>query len=91
MSQSFIRLSVVKSRTGLSRSTIYRRIAEGRFPVPVSLGGRSVGWLDSEIGDWMVQQILVRSLLQEPQGLSPTRRHQQAVKLAAGNTKTAKR
>lgn len=53
MSHVFLRLPVVKARTGLSGPTIRRRIAEGRFPEPVPLGGRSVGWLSSEIDTWM--------------------------------------
>ena len=47
--QTILRLPAVKARTGLSRSTIYQRVAEGSFPKPVNLGKRAVGWLDSEI------------------------------------------
>jgi prophage regulatory protein len=60
MSSSFQRLSTVKARTGLSRSTLYRRIAEGRFPSPVSLGGRSVGWLNTDIDAWIAEQMRLR-------------------------------
>lgn len=52
-----IRLPVVKARTGLSRSTIYLRISEGRFPRAISLGGRAVGWIETEIQEWLEQQI----------------------------------
>lgn len=62
MSESFLRLTTVKARTGLSRSTVYRRVAEGRFPSPIPLGGRSVGWLDSDINEWMSQQVRLRQL-----------------------------
>lgn len=55
--KSILRLPTVKARTGLSRSTIYLRISEDRFPKPVSLGGRAVGWIESEIQDWINQQI----------------------------------
>lgn len=55
---SILRLPTVKARTGLSRSTIYLRISEGRFPKPISLGGgRAVGWIESEINHWLNQQI----------------------------------
>jgi prophage regulatory protein len=47
----------VQTRTGLSRSTIYRRVAEGTFPKPVNLGGRTVGWIAAEIQDWLARQI----------------------------------
>jgi prophage regulatory protein len=49
MTNSILRLPGVKANTGLSRSTIYLRIAEGVFPKPVSLGGRAVGWPSVEI------------------------------------------
>lgn len=51
------RLPAVKAITGLSRSTIYLRVAEGTFPKPVSLGGRAVGWLEAEIQDWLQHRI----------------------------------
>lgn len=54
---AILRRSEVEHRTGLSRSTIYLRIAEGRFPKPVSLGGRAVGWVETEITEWLNQQI----------------------------------
>ena len=57
MATAILRLPTVKARTGLSRSTIYLRISEGRFPKPVSLGGRAVGWVEAEITDWLNQQI----------------------------------
>jgi prophage regulatory protein len=49
MTDSILRLPSVKTNTGLSRSTIYLRIAQGEFPKPVSLGGRAVGWPASEV------------------------------------------
>ena len=53
----FLRLPEVMARTGLSRSTIYVRLEEGRFPRPVSLGARAVGWIESEVDDWMRERI----------------------------------
>ena len=52
-----MRLPEVKRTTGLSRSTIYLRIAQGNFPKPVNLGGRAVGWLDIEIREWLQLRI----------------------------------
>jgi len=46
---TILRLPSIKARTGLSRSSVYLRIAQGVFPKPVSLGGRSVGWPASEV------------------------------------------
>ena len=54
---TILRLPEVKKSTGLSRSTIYLRIAQGAFPKSVSLGGRAVGWLEAEIQEWLQQQI----------------------------------
>ena len=41
---TILRLPAVKSESGLSRSTIYLRIAQGLWTKPVSLGARAVGW-----------------------------------------------
>ncbi len=57
MQTKILRLPEVKDRIGLSRSTVYLRISENRFPTPISLGGRAVGWLESEIENWLEQQI----------------------------------
>jgi prophage regulatory protein len=53
MANTILRLPAVKTRTGLSRSTIYLRVAEGRFPKPISLGARAVGWVDAEVEAWL--------------------------------------
>lgn len=53
----FLRLPEVLARTGLSRSTIYVRLEQGRFPRPVSLGARAVGWIESEVDEWMRARI----------------------------------
>ena len=49
MDTSFLRLPEVKRRTGLARSTIYLRIANGLLTAPISLGGRAVGYPAHEI------------------------------------------
>jgi len=54
---NILRLPTVKKRTGLSRSTIYLRMSKGNFPTAISLGDRAVGWLESEINDWLSNQI----------------------------------
>lgn len=55
-----LRLAEVMARTGLSRTTIYERMAEGRFPRPVPLGPRSVGWIESELEAWFRERIAER-------------------------------
>jgi prophage regulatory protein len=48
-----IRLPEVQHRVGLGRSTIYRWMAEGKFPKPVQLGGYAVAWADADIDEWI--------------------------------------
>ena len=57
MVNTVLRLPEVRARTGLSRSTVYLRISEGKFPAPINLGPRMVGWLEAEIDDWLTIQI----------------------------------
>ncbi|HEV7343731.1 MAG: AlpA family transcriptional regulator [Sphingopyxis sp.] len=48
-----VRLPTVISRTGLSRSTIYEKIAEGTFPKQIRLSKSSVGWRESQLDQWI--------------------------------------
>ncbi len=57
MTHTILRLPNVKASTGLSRSTIYLRISQGTFPKPVKLGGRAVGWVQTEVQEWLQRQI----------------------------------
>lgn len=57
MSHTILRLPAVIQRTGLSRSTIYLRMAGKSFPSPVSLGGRAVGWVEEDVDEWIVTKI----------------------------------
>lgn len=57
MMRVILRLPSVKSRTGLSRSTIYLRMNQGTFPKQISLGGRAIGWVEDEIEAWLSNQI----------------------------------
>jgi len=57
MSDVILRLPQVTVKVGLSRSSIYAAIAAGRFPEPISLGPRSVGWLGSEIDTWLSDRV----------------------------------
>jgi prophage regulatory protein len=53
----FLRRRQVEALTGLKRSTIYQRLAEGTFPKQIHLGPRSVGWLASEVNAWIAERI----------------------------------
>jgi prophage regulatory protein len=52
-----LRLPEVMKNTGLARSTIYKMIAAKSFPVQISLGVKSVGWLESDIQNWIQDKI----------------------------------
>jgi prophage regulatory protein len=57
LQHKLLRLPQVKSTTGLSKSTIYSRIADGTFPKQVPLGPRLVVWVESDIQNWISEQI----------------------------------
>lgn len=48
-----IRLKTVLSRTGLSRSTLYRKIAEGTFPRQLPISVHGAGWRESAVNRWV--------------------------------------
>ncbi|PAY01861.1 transcriptional regulator [Pseudoalteromonas sp. HM-SA03] len=52
-----IRRPEVLSKTGWSKSTLYNRLKEGLFPTPISLGARSVGFVESEC-DRVIQAMI---------------------------------
>lgn len=51
--KEIIRVTEVKTLTGLSQSTIYRLIKKGRFPAHLQLGERVVGWRLNDIQEWL--------------------------------------
>lgn len=57
MSKKILRLPQLMSKTGLSRSTIYLLLKQGGMPKSINLGQRSVGWLESDIDDWIDNKI----------------------------------
>jgi prophage regulatory protein len=56
-----LRRREVERATGLSRSTIYLRIAQGLWPKPVSLGARAVGWPADEVQTLNTARVAGRS------------------------------
>lgn len=48
-----IRLRTVLDRTGLSRSTLYRKIAEGTFPAQIKISINGAGWRESDVNRWV--------------------------------------
>jgi prophage regulatory protein len=57
LQQKLLRLPQVKQTTGLSKSTIYARIAEGTFPKQIPIGPRLVVWVESDIQNWIADQV----------------------------------
>ena len=57
-----IKLKEVMQKTSLGHSSIYKFIADGTFPKQVSLGAKSVAWVESEVDDWIMEMIRRRKL-----------------------------
>lgn len=56
----FIKLKEVMEKTGLARATVYKHVANNKFPKSVSLGERAVAWIESEVEEWMLERIAQR-------------------------------
>ena len=54
------RIGKVIERTGQSKSSIYRGVAEGTLPRPIRLGQNMSGWLESEITAWIAERVAER-------------------------------
>lgn len=48
-----LRISTVLDRSGLSRSTLYRKITSGSFPRQIAISTRCTGWRGSAVSIWM--------------------------------------
>ena len=48
-----LRIKTVLERTGLARSTLYRKIERGEFPRQVKISQRCAGWYEAQVDDWM--------------------------------------
>ena len=57
MSLKLLKIKKVSQITGLGRSTIYGRVAEGTFPKPIKIGQRSSAWIESEVNAWIKSRI----------------------------------
>lgn len=52
-SDRILRIKAVLDRTGLSRSTLYRKISRGHFPQQVKISERCAGWRESAVREWL--------------------------------------
>lgn len=48
-----LRIGTVLQKTGLTRSTLYRKIQRGEFPQQIKLSERCAGWRQSSVNAWM--------------------------------------
>lgn len=48
-------------RTGLSKTRMHELVKQGTFPKPVQIGKRAVAWVESEIEQWIQEQISKRA------------------------------
>lgn len=60
--ERIIRLKTVLARTGLSRSTLYRKMADGTFPQRVPISVHGTGWHESAINRWIADPVGYRKL-----------------------------
>ena len=60
MDKRIIRLTEAKNLSGLSRSSIYSLMNEGKFPQKVNIGSRAIGWVENEIQDWIEERVSTR-------------------------------
>lgn len=54
---TILRLATVVAMTGLPRSTLYAEMAAGRFPRPVKLTARAVGWRRASVDRWIAERL----------------------------------
>lgn len=60
MSTKILAVNEVLDRTGLSRRTLYQEMSESRFPRPIQLTARRVGWPEQDIENWLAAKIATR-------------------------------
>jgi prophage regulatory protein len=48
--------------TGLGKTSIYRKSADGSFPAPVKLGDRAVAWIKAEVLVWANARVTERGV-----------------------------
>ncbi|MBM3790902.1 MAG: AlpA family phage regulatory protein [Acidobacteria bacterium] len=55
-----VRFRELRRTVPLSRSTIWRKVRDGSFPKPIRMSKSAVGWLASEIQEWIAEQAASR-------------------------------
>lgn len=58
--ERILRLKAVLERTGLSRSTLYRKIHQGTFPKQIRIAARCAGWRETAIAKWLDDPLIYK-------------------------------
>ena len=66
MNPAILRFSALEQMVGLSRTTVWRMERAGSFPSRLQLSDNAVGWLRSDIEEWIAQR---KPVGQQQQGL----------------------
>lgn len=56
MNNKIIRIKEVLNRVGLSKSSLYSYISQGKFPRPCKIGLRAIGFMESEVNAWLEER-----------------------------------
>jgi prophage regulatory protein len=64
-----IRYKEVCHRTALSKTTVWRRSRDGKFPKPISLSDGIVAWLEDEVDAWLQMRIAARDAQDRAQNI----------------------
>ena len=55
-----VRLDEAMKVCGLSRASLYRLEREGTFPRRIKIAPNAIGWLESELEEWVVSRASLR-------------------------------
>ena len=64
---TLLKLPEVMRRVGLSRPTVYKRMAQGQFPRPIYPAKRAPRWRSDEIAAWIERLSAARSAAPDQQ------------------------
>ncbi|RVQ67113.1 AlpA family phage regulatory protein [Croceicoccus ponticola] len=55
--EAVLRLPDVLALVGLSRASVYAKVAEQRFPAPVKLTRHASGWRMGDVREWLADPV----------------------------------
>jgi prophage regulatory protein len=61
MTNQILKLPAVMQLTALSRSSLYALAKLGKFPAPIKLSERAVGWSAAEVNAWLAERAAQRA------------------------------